>query len=93
MMSSTLRFLSTSSIRGLLKGMSADVIFSILMFGIKFSGSRVTLVTISAVKRTLSSALHADRMCGPNSLLTSAYRQIFFVEKSGLFHSFPTVTS
>jgi len=80
MTNGTLRFLSTYSIRGLLKGMSSDVSFSILMFGIRFSGSRITSVTISVVKKTLSTALHVDRMWGPLSLLTSAYQQIFFVE-------------
>jgi hypothetical protein len=75
-MSVTLRFLCNPSIRGLLNDMSADVIFSVLMFGIMFSGSRVTLVTIGASERTLSSALHAGGLCGPFSLLTNANRQI-----------------
>ena len=80
MMSGTLRFLPTFSTSGLLNGMSADVTFSILTFGIRFSESRVTSVTTSAVKRTLSSALHVDRTCGPLSLLISAEQQIYLVE-------------
>jgi hypothetical protein len=64
MMRGTLRFLSTYSIRGLLNGMSADVIFGILKFVIRFSGSRVTSVTVRVQERTVCSALHADRMWG-----------------------------
>jgi hypothetical protein len=74
MKSGTVRFLSTYSILGLSIGMSADVFFSILTFGVTFSGSRVTSVTITAAERTSSSALHVDRLYGPLSLLTGKGR-------------------